>query len=150
MESYGVNSEAVEEAFVGSFFLDNKLAEGCSVQPEQLSSPVLRKLYKVIQSLIKKGQPIDYITVLDEMGVDQIDGVGGMSYIIQLEGRVPSIGHFHAYVEGVRSHDKRRKALAYLEEFQMKAIDGDIEQVVSEEIQQLRGPLGRFSWFHNG
>ncbi|MFB3163841.1 replicative DNA helicase [Neobacillus sp. 179-J 1A1 HS] len=137
MENYSVSSEAVEEAFVGSFFLDNKLAQECSVQPEQLSSPNLRKLYTVIQSLTKKGQPIDFVTVLDEMGQEQLGSIGGMTYIVQLPGRVPSIDHYHAYKEDVRSHDKRRKALAFLEEFQMKAIDGDIEQVVSEGIQQL-------------
>jgi replicative DNA helicase len=137
MESYGVNSQAVEEAFIGSFFLDNELAQGCSVQPEQLSSPPLRTLYTVIQSLTKKGQPIDPITVLEEIGVDRIGSVGGMTYIVQLAGSVPSIAHFHTYEESVRSHDKRRKALAYVEEFKTKARDGDIEQVVNEGIQQL-------------
>ncbi|MDQ1000400.1 replicative DNA helicase [Neobacillus niacini] len=137
MENYGVNSEAVEEAFVGSFFLDNGLAQGCSVQPEQLSSPALRNLYKVIQTLSKKGKPIDLVTVLEEMGAERIGSVGGMSYIVQLQGSVPSIAHFHAYEEAVRSHDKRRKALACLEEFQLKAVDGDIEQIVREGIQQL-------------
>jgi replicative DNA helicase len=137
MEYYGINSQAVEEAFVGSFFLDNELAQECSVQPEQLSSLHLRKLYTVIQSLVKKGQPIDYITVLDEMGVDQMRDLGGMTYILQLKGRVPSIAHFNKYEEAVRSHDRRRKALAYLEELQMKAIDGDINQVINEGIHQL-------------
>jgi replicative DNA helicase len=137
MESYGVNSQAVEEAFVGSFFLDNELVQGCSVQPEQLSSPTLRNLYSVIQSLTKKGKPIDPVTVLEEIGADRIGSVGGITYIIQLAAWVPSIAHFHTYEEAVKSHDKRRKALAYLEEFQTKARDGDIEQVVSEGIQQL-------------
>jgi replicative DNA helicase len=137
MVSYGVNSQAVEEAFVGSFFLDNELAQGCSVQPEQLSSPTLRNLYSVIQSLTKKGKPIDPVTVLEEIGADRIGSVGGITYIIQLAAWVPSIAHFHTYEEAVKSHDKRRKALAYLEEFQTKARDGDIEQVVSEGIQQL-------------
>jgi hypothetical protein len=40
MENYGVSSEAVEEAFVGSFFLDNKLAQECSVKPEQVASNI--------------------------------------------------------------------------------------------------------------
>lgn len=82
MESYGVNSQAVEEAFVGSFFLDNQLAQECTVQPEQLSSPALRILYSVIQSLTKKGKPIDPVTVLEEIGVDRIGSVGGITYII--------------------------------------------------------------------
>ncbi|NWQ41932.1 replicative DNA helicase [Bacillus sp. EB106-08-02-XG196] len=137
MESYVVNSQAVEEAFVGSFFLDNQLAQECTVQPEQLSSPALRILYSVIQSLTKKGKPIDPVTVLEEIGVDRIGSVGGITYIIQLAAWVPSVAHFHAYEEAVKSHHKRRKALAYMEEFQMKARDGDIEQVVSEGIQQL-------------
>jgi replicative DNA helicase len=137
MESYEVNSQRVEEAFVGSFFLDNELAQGCSIQPKQLFSPVLRNLYTVIQSLAKKGQPIDPVTVLEEIGGEQIGSVGGMSYIYYLAGSVPSIAHFHTYEDAVRSHDKRRKALAYAEEFKNKIIDGDIEQVVSEGIHQL-------------
>jgi replicative DNA helicase len=137
MESYGVNSQAVEEAFVGSFFLDNELAQGCSIHPEQLSSPTLRNLYRVIQSLTKKGKPIDAVTVLEELGADRIASVGGITYIVQLTGRVPSTANFHTYVDAVKSHDKRRRALAYLQEFQTKARDGNIEQVVSEGIQQL-------------
>ncbi|WP_254842801.1 DnaB-like helicase N-terminal domain-containing protein [Bacillus sp. MRMR6] len=137
MENYGVNSQAVEEAFVGSFFLDNELAQDCRVQPEQLSSPVLRRLYMVIQSLTKKGKPIDLITILDEIGAEQICNLGGITYIVQLAGRVPSIANFRTYEEAVLSHDKRRKALAYAMNFSEKARDGDIEQVVSEGIQQL-------------
>lgn len=137
MESYGVNSQAVEEAFVGSFFLDNELAQDCSVQPEQLASPVLRRLYSVIQSLTAKGKPIDTVTVLEEIGEHRISSVGGFSYIVQLAGSVPTTAHFHAYVEAIHSYDKRRKTLVHAHQLKKQAIDGDIDQVVRDGIQQL-------------
>lgn len=137
MNTYEMNCQAVEEAFVGSFFLDNELAQDCLVQPEQLSSPILRKLYSAIQSLTNKGKPIDLLTVLEEIGTHKIRTVGGIEYITKLSGSVPSTAHFHMYEQAVRNHDKRRKTLAYVEEIKAKAKEGDIEQAVSEGIQQL-------------
>ncbi|MCM3768284.1 replicative DNA helicase [Neobacillus niacini] len=130
------NQEA-EEAFVGSFFLDGELVKECNVLPEQLYIPHLRLLYAGIRSLVENGMPVDLVTLLHEIGVEQIQNAGGMSYISQLAGSVPSIAHFHSYEKIVKEYDKKRKTIATGQKIIDQATSEDIAKTLSDGIHEL-------------
>lgn len=130
------NQEA-EEAFVGSFFLDSELVKECAILPEQLYFPELRLLYTGIRSLVEKGMPVDLVTILNELGIEGIKNAGGMSYIAQLIGSVPSIANFHTYEKLVKEYDKKRKLIAAGEKIMVQATSEDSDTTVREGIDEL-------------
>ena len=130
------NQEA-EEALVGAFFLDNELVKECGLRPEQLYSWELRLIYKAIRSLDEKGKPIDIITVIDELGIPNLQMVGGVSYINQLAGSVPTTANFHFYEKMVREYAQKRKAIQIAGKIMEQANTSEISQTLSEVIQEL-------------
>src|SRR5436309_5824733 len=97
MEGFEPYSQEAEEAFVGAFFLEPELVKECTIRPEQLYSRRLRLLYAAIRSLDEKGKPIDVIAMIEELGLQGIEGVGGVSYIMQVVGSVPTTANFAFY-----------------------------------------------------
>lgn len=130
------NQEA-EEAFVGSFFLDGELVKECNIRPDQLYIPELRLLYTGIRSLVEKEKPVDLVTIIDEIGIERIQNAGGMSYISQLTGSVPSIANFHTYEKLVIEYDKKRKLIAAGEKIMYQAASEDTDKTVRDGIQEL-------------
>ncbi|WHY79937.1 DnaB-like helicase N-terminal domain-containing protein [Neobacillus sp. WH10] len=104
------NQEA-EEALVGAFFLDEELVKECTIRPEQLYSWKLRLIYSAIRSLDEKGKPVDVITVVEELGIQNVKLLGGISYITQLAGSVPTTANFHFYEKLVREYAQKRMAI---------------------------------------
>ncbi|OIK15352.1 hypothetical protein BIV60_09955 [Bacillus sp. MUM 116] len=102
------NQEA-EEAFVGAFFLDAELINECTVRPEQLFTKNLRLIYSAIRSLNEKGIPVDIVSLIEELSADNLVRVGGVHYISQLAGSVPTTANFHFYEKMVKEYDQKRK-----------------------------------------
>jgi replicative DNA helicase len=130
------NLEA-EEAFVGSFFLDAELVKECNVRPEQLYFPHLRLIYTGIRSLVEKGMPVDLVTILTEIGGERIRTTGGMCYISQLAGSVPSITNFHHYENLVKEYDKKRELMAVGQKIIDEATSEDIDKTLKDGIHAL-------------
>ena len=97
-------NEEAEEALVGAFFLEEELVKECTIRPEELYSWKLKLIYKAIRSLDEKGKPIDIISVVEELGISNLQMVGGVSYINRLAGSVPTTANFHFYEKLVREY----------------------------------------------
>ncbi|SFA86408.1 MULTISPECIES: replicative DNA helicase [unclassified Bacillus (in: firmicutes)] len=130
------NLEA-EAAVVGAFFLDNELVKECTIRPEHLYSPKLRLLYTAIRHLDEKGRPIDPITVCEELGNRNIQRLGGVSYITDLAGSVPTTANFHFYENMVREYDKKRKAVQIAAKIIESAKNSEINKTLNESIHEL-------------
>lgn len=130
------NLEA-EEALIGAFFLDGGLVYECTIQPEQLYTKKLQLLLKAIQLLAEKGKPIDVISVIEEIGYDQIENIGGISYITDLACSVPATANFHFYQDIVKEYDQKRKAIKIASRIKHEVLHGEIESVLREGIHDL-------------
>ncbi|RHW43471.1 replicative DNA helicase [Neobacillus notoginsengisoli] len=131
------NQEA-EEAFVGAFFLDGALMQECSVQPEQLYNYRLRRLFAVLQRLHEKGKPIGIISVAEEAGIKELESLGGISYITDIAVSVPTTANFHFYQNTVKAYNQKRRTIEITGKIRDKALEEDIQDVLSDGINQLR------------
>lgn len=131
-----VNHEA-EAAFIGSFFLDETLVHECTVKPAQLYSKRLKRLLEIFLQLAEKGKPIDIISIVEEIGAENIESVGDISYISELACSVPSTANFSFYQDTVKAYDRKRKAASIAARLQKEIVDGDIEKTVQNGIQAL-------------
>ncbi|WP_235924746.1 replicative DNA helicase [Neobacillus sedimentimangrovi] len=137
MQSFEPYNEQAEEALVGAFFLDEQLIKECTIKPEQLYSSRLRQIFSAIRSLDEKGKPIDIISIIEELGLDRLQEIGGVSYLNQLAGSVPTTANFHFYEKLVKEYDRKRKTIHIAEKMMDQAWWGEIGQTLKEGIHDL-------------
>jgi replicative DNA helicase len=131
MRDQGLFNQEAEEALVGALFLEEGLVKDCTIQPDQIYSHRLRTLLSAIKSLDDKGRPIDVISVVEEIGVQNLEGIGGICYITELIGSVPTTANFRYYQDIVREYDQKRKVTKIASTMIMDAKVKDIGQIIN-------------------
>jgi replicative DNA helicase len=86
------------------------------ITPEDLFVPVHRRIYEAMCALFRRGEGIDYISVLNEIGVDRLDEVGGVEYLYRLSTETPLALDFEYYLGVVKEKSLRRQILKVVEE----------------------------------
>ncbi|MBX2857947.1 MAG: replicative DNA helicase, partial [Cellvibrionaceae bacterium] len=72
-----------------------------------------RKIFRVMQRLSEREQPLDVITVADALAhVEELDAVGGLKYLTDLATNVPSAANVVAYARIVREKATLRQLIA--------------------------------------
>lgn len=93
----------LEEAVLGAIMLEKDALTNVIdiLQPESFYKEEHQRIFTAIQSLFRKSQPVDILTVTNELKQSgELDLVGGPYYITQLTNRVASAAHveFHARI----------------------------------------------------
>lgn len=93
----------IEEAVLGGMLIDKKGVDEVIdiLQPEAFYRPAHQYIYEAIAELFKNTQPIDILTVSDQLRKQgKLELAGGEFYLIQLTQKVSSAAHieFHARV----------------------------------------------------
>lgn len=126
-----------EQVFIGCMFLDNALIKECTITAEQIYTPRLRRIFQVMKELDEKGKPIDVISLVEQIGVDGLEHIGGIQYITQLACSVPTTANFRYYEDTVRAYFHKRKTIEVANSLLEKAQNEDIKETVREGIGQL-------------
>ena len=95
-----------EKALIGAILLKPDLMHDVSVivYPESFYADKHREIYKAILEIFTKGDPIDLLSVTTRLkSNNQLERVGGASYITELSETVPAAGNGHFYAELVQS-----------------------------------------------
>lgn len=109
------NLEA-EQAVIGTVLLEGTLFDSLIVSPEHFYDARLNRIFQSMQRVAKKEQAIDIVTVTSELGED-INAVGGVTYLTQLAESIPSTeslrNYEHLVLEAYRNRETRKIALKY-------------------------------------
>ena len=70
-----------EKALLGTFIKNNYLLKDTTLKPEQLEDIRHQKLFEIMLQLVRKGKPVDVVTLSTAPELDQL---GGISYINEL------------------------------------------------------------------
>lgn len=95
-----------ERALLGAILLKTDVMHDISVTivPESFYADKHRQIYQAMITLFMKGDPIDLLSVSTQLkNAEQLDRVGGASYITELIETVPAAGNAHYYAELVQS-----------------------------------------------
>lgn len=88
-----------------------------------------RKIYAAVLSLFDKGEPVDYVTVSEELRRrTQLEEIGGAEYLSQLIYQCPSAANVEAYAKAVYEKSQLRKLASTADEI-MGAAYGEVEDV---------------------
>ncbi|MYL50279.1 replicative DNA helicase [Halobacillus litoralis] len=111
------NYEA-EQAILGSVLLEGSIVRDLILEDIHFDESAHRKIYKAMREISDQDQPINIVSVTTQLG-DIIHNCGGVSYLTDLAGSVPStaaVKHYQRMVlEAYRNRKTQEQALKYSE-----------------------------------
>lgn len=126
-----------ERSVLGAVLIDsgaiNLVAE--FLKSEHFYSAENQLIYKAMITLFEKQQPIDVVTIQDELKkTDSLKKIGGKSYLSDLINTVPTSAYVEHYGMIVKNHYVKRKLIELSSRMVEKAFDqkGDVKKLVDE------------------
>lgn len=135
------NVEA-EEAVLGSLLIDPEALFRVApfLRPEDFYVQKNGWIYEAILDLHERREPIDFVTLCDELERrEQLEEVGGAAYITSLINAVPSAIHAEAYGRIVEQAAIRRRLISAATQIAQLAYQesDDIDQTIDQAEQAL-------------
>lgn len=118
----------IEEAVLGALMLEKGAYDKIVLKPCEFYKDTHQIIFKAIQELEKKNQPIDYLSVCEKLKeLGELDVVGGPHYVSQLTGKVTNASNieYHSLI----IHDKfvKRQCIAFSNELMNRAFDDNLD-----------------------
>ena len=123
------NNTAVEASLLGGILLSpDLLAEvDDELLAEDFFDPRHVRIYQAIVDLNSANQPIDILTVADQLKKQKgLDLIGGKDYLQQLVGEIPTINNIKGYAQIVLGKSRRRGLIQ---------VGGEVSQMGHDEAQ---------------
>lgn len=135
------NTEA-ERATLGAILLDpDSLGRVLGyLRPEDFYHSANRRVFTAILALSDRSEPVDLITVTDELRSEgELDIVGGAGYVSSLTNTVPTSANVEYYARIVREASVRRNLIRISSEIISSAYDdsGDSRLVIEEAEKRI-------------
>jgi replicative DNA helicase len=109
------HSIEAEQSILGGLMLDNDAWERVSerVTEEDFHRHDHRLIFRTMQRLSDKGQPMDVITLSEHLTeLKKLDSAGGLAYLIELAKNTPSAANVCAYADIVRERAILRRLIS--------------------------------------
>ena len=136
----------LEEAVLGALMLEkDAYTTVCDIlKAECFYEPANRKAYEAIQTLGASQQPIDMLTVTEQLRRNgTLDEVGGPVFISELTSRVASGAHVEYHARIVAQKYLARELVTFASEIEKKAFDESND--VDDLLQEAEGRLFEIS-----
>ena len=132
-------SLAGEAGILGSMILDrNIVPKVLSILPDEKAffEPKHQQIFAALLALYDEGKPLDAVMLRDELERrGQLEGIGGVPYIVKILDSVPSSANSEYYARIVRERADYRQLLQTVENMQ-KVVNEPL--AVSEQAEQIQ------------
>ncbi|ARK21742.1 replicative DNA helicase [Sporosarcina sp. P26b] len=137
------NNEA-EQSVLGAIFLEPQALITASeiLLPEDFYRIAHKKIFETMLVLNDRGQPVDLVTIAEELKVkNELEDVGGISYITELANAVPTAANIVYYANIVEEKALLRRLIrvatdivedGYTREDEVEALLGEAEKKMME------------------
>lgn len=109
------HSIEAEQAVLGACLIDDDAANSImnSLVKEDFYLESHQEIYSAMYAIFSRNQPIDYVTLTDELDNGSLlSSVGGLEYITNLTNVLPSAANFKVYVDIVKRDSVLRKIIS--------------------------------------
>ncbi len=125
----------LEEAVLGALLIDsNAFAEVCEVlEPESFYDKRNQWVYAAIRTLALKQQPVDTLTVMEELKkMGKYEEAGGQPYVVQLSRKMVSTAHLKYHAQIIRQKYLARQLISFASKVEDLAFDDaqDVEELL--------------------
>ena len=134
------NNLEAEQAVLCSALIDSLAAETImsSLEPRDFYSETHKMIFEVMKQLYLQNSPIDFVTVVDMLEKkEQLESVGGISYITSLSNAVPSSAYHGHYSQIVKRDSILRQLIETCSKITAKAYEADSTEVLGEAEKAL-------------
>lgn len=136
----------LEAAVLGALMLEkDAYTSVCDIlKAESFYEPAHRKVYEAIQTLGASQQPIDMLTVTEQLRLNNtLEEVGGPVFVSELTSRVASGAHAEYHARIVAQKFLARELITFASEIERKAFDESND--VDDLMQEAEGKLFEIS-----
>lgn len=122
------HSIEAEQSVLGAMIMDHEAVVVASeiLKPEDFYRPDHGHIYEAIIELYTTGNPIDLITIQDKLvQKGTLEQVGGLNYIAELAGTVPTSAHIREYTKIVRDKATLRRLIKVSNDISAKSYEGE-------------------------
>ncbi len=136
----------LEEAVLGALMLEkDAYTTVCDIlKPDSFYEPSNKLIYEAIQALGAAQQPIDMLTVTEQLRLmDNLDKAGGPIYISELTSRVASGANIEFHARIVAQKYLARELISFASSIEAKAFDESND--VDDLLQEAEGKLFEIS-----
>jgi replicative DNA helicase len=131
------NNLRAEESVLGAMLLSREaIAEVVELlEPEHFYKPAHGHLYEAILSLYSSGEPVDAVTVADELKrAGMLDEIGGPAVLLDFQATTPAISNAFHYARIVEEHALLRRMISVSNEIAETAygVPEDVLQAVDD------------------
>lgn len=137
MEELLLYSMEAEQAVLGILLLEPDLIKECSLKPHHLSPGVHHNILWTMMDLDTKGIPVDLISILERVGKQKLEQVGGISYLSQLGQAIPTTSNFTYYEKVVIEYWQRREAVKLANKLKESAVEESPSEAIQTIISEL-------------
>lgn len=145
LEQKGLPSRPdVEQLVLGAAMVSNESAATvvAELRPDDFSISRTRRIFERMRDLADRGVEIDRVTVAHELlRNNELDSVGGMSYLVSLDDGMPHIVNLDDYIAILREQTVLRKTLYGAQKLTTAALTGaemkDLQAAASEILMAL-------------
>ena len=120
------HSVEAEQAVIGGLMLDNgswSVVDG-NLDPEHFYRHDHRRIFEAVQTLAKRSDPFDLVTVAEQLqSAGKLKDAGGLAYLGELASGTPSAANIRAYMKIVLDRCTLRRIIAIGDEAANKAFD---------------------------
>ena len=127
----------LEQTVLGAIMLErDAYTSVCDIiKPESFYDPAHQKIYSAVQQLGMRQQPIDMLTVTEQLRLDgNLEAAGGPVYIAQLTSRVLSGANVEYHARIVAQKYLARELINFASSIEGKAFDetNDVDDLLQE------------------
>jgi len=136
----------IERTVLGALMIDKDAFSVVSetLSPDTFYEPRNQKIYKAIQTLSVDENPIDILTVTEELKREgTLNDVGGPAYIVELSSRVASSANIEYHAKILKQKFLARQLISFASVIETKAFDETVD--VDELMQETEGSLFEIS-----
>lgn len=137
------HSIEAEQSVLGGLMLDNNAWDTASevVTEEHFYRHDHRLIYRVMQKLVNNQQPVDVVTLSEELDrTSDLDKAGGLDYLVKLARNTPSASNIKAYSEIVRDRALLRQMISVAHEIAENAFSPEgrgSEEILNDAEQRI-------------
>jgi len=142
------HSAEAERGVLGAILLDNGVLHRAMemVEPGDFYEARNRILYETALGISERGEPIDLVTLADELRrAEKLENVGGITYVSGLTEAVPTSRHIETYARIVREKSLLRFLISVSGDITAKAYEdpSDVEEFLDEAESSIFEVAGR-------
>jgi replicative DNA helicase len=134
------NNLEAEQAVLCSALIDNLASETImsKLDARDFYSETHKIIFDTMKTLYLANKPVDFVTVVDALEKhDNLEKVGGISYITSLSNVVPSSAYHNHYTEIVKRDSILRQLIETCSNIATKAYEADSTEVLAEAEKAL-------------